>query len=477
MNDIKSRSIQSGLWSVCGSWVSRLIGLLKLVILARFLDPKDFGLIGLAILSISVLKVFSETGIESALIQRSGIGRKEMDCAWTISVFRGAFLFVVLYLVSGVVSSYFGSPALKPILRVISIVFLIDGSVNIGIVLFKKELNFKKDTLIVLWSDVLASVATIILAFTLKNVWALVIGTLIWALVRAGLSYAFHPYRPKLYWNTEQARDLIGFGKHIFWISVVTFIVTSGDDALVGKILGLEFLGYYTMAYTIANIPVTNIAGIVGKISFSAYSSITEDPQSLKRAFRQIFEITLSVLFPITVMVILLSRDFILIFLGEKWLPMCGILQILCLLGLFRGLSNLIAPIHLAVNRPNIQSKNKTIELLVFLVLLYPFTVKWGLMGAAVAVTLVYFIGFLLNIVSTGHLIENFSKVLFIALRVPVFASLVLALAIFSVHAFSGETHVLMRFLMSACAGAFAFGGIFWALRRDIVYNVVRELK
>lgn len=462
---------------MCGSWVSRLIGLLKLVILARFLDPKDFGLIGLATLSINMLKVFSETGIESALIQRDGIGRKEMDCAWTISVFRGAFLFVVLYAVSGIVSSYYGSPALKPILRAISFVFLIEGSVNIGIVLFKKELNFKKNTLIELLSDFIASFATIILVFILKNVWALVFGTLIWAFVKLCLSYIFHPYRPRLYWELNSARDLIGFGKHIFWISIVTFIVTSGDDALVGKILGLELLGYYTMAYTIANIPVTNLAGIIGKVSFAIYSSMVKNGHGLDSAFRQIFEMTLSILLPVTIMIVLLARDFIFIFLGEKWLPMCSILQVLSLLGLFRGLSNLIAPLHLALNRPNIQSKNKTVELFVFLLLLYPFTIKWGVMGAAVVVTLVYLVGFILNIVATGHSIENFFEVLFMAVRIPIFASSVLALVIFLVHYFSGEAHIVMRFIMAACAGALVSGGIFWAFKRDTIYSVIKALK
>ena len=96
----------------------------------------------------------------------------------------------------------------------------------------------------------------------------------------------------------------------------MTFVVTAGDDALVGKLLGLNLLGYYTLAYTIANIPVTSLAGLIGKVSLPAYSIFNDDRQRLSDAFRRIFETTLMVLLPLTAMIIVLSEDFIRVFLG-----------------------------------------------------------------------------------------------------------------------------------------------------------------
>ena len=115
-----------------------------MIILARLLSPVDFGILGLATLSINFLNVFSETGIESALIQRDKIGRPELDTAWTIGIIRGLVLFSLLFMSSGWFASYFGNSALKPVLKVMATVFLVGGFINVGIVFFPKELEFKK---------------------------------------------------------------------------------------------------------------------------------------------------------------------------------------------------------------------------------------------------------------------------------------------------------------------------------------------
>lgn len=144
MESIRPKVVRSGFWSLGGNWLARVLGIIKMIILARLLSPLDFGIIGLAILSINALNVFSETGIESALIQRDKIGRPELDTAWTIAIVRGLVLFILLFLSAGWVASYFDNMTLKPVLRVMSVTFLLGGFTNIGIVYFQKELEFKK---------------------------------------------------------------------------------------------------------------------------------------------------------------------------------------------------------------------------------------------------------------------------------------------------------------------------------------------
>jgi len=390
MENIKPKVIRSGFWGLGGNWLSRGLGMIKMIILARLLLPLDFGILGLAIISINILNVFSETGIESALVQKQKIGKPELDTAWTIKIIRGLVLFVLLFMCARWFASYFDNASLKPVLKVMAIVFLLEGCTNIGIVFFQKELEFKKKVILQLSADVAGFISALSLAFWLRNVWALVLGSIVWGIVKCLGSFRMHPYRPRIRWDWPVAKGLLSFGKHIFWISIMTFIVTSGDDALVGKLLGLTILGFYTMAYNIANVPVASLAGVVGKISFPAYSILQNEPERLKEAFKKVFEAVMIILLPLIGLIFLLAQDFTAVCLGAKWLPMVPALKILCLLGLFRGLTNVFAALHLAVNRPNIQSRNKTIELVAFLILVYPLTLKWGLVGVSWGVTIVY---------------------------------------------------------------------------------------
>ena len=472
MESIRPKVVRSGFWSLGGNWFSRLLGIIKMIILARLLSPLDFGIIGLAILSINTLNVFSETGIESALIQRHKIGRPELDMAWTIGIIRGLVLFILLYLSAGGIASYFDNMTLKPILRAMSATFLLGGFTNIGIVYFQKELNFKKKVILDSAADIAGALSAVCLAFYMRNVWALVTGTIVWVVVKGLASYRLHPYRPKIRWDWPVAKNLLNFGKHIFWISVVTFIVTSGDDALVGKLLGLTLLGFYTMAYNIANIPVSSLAGVTGKISFPAYSLMEKEPDRLRAAFVQVFEAVVIFLLPLTGLIILLARDFTLVCLGEKWLPMVPALKVLCLLGLFRSISNLFAPVQLAMNKPNIQSRNKTIELLAFIVLVYPFTAKWGLIGASWSVTLVYAISALINTIDTSRLLSPLGINLIKSL---IFPSLLLAILIFNISilmTFLSVEILYLRFLFIISLSLFTYGSALIIFKRQFLLSV-----
>jgi O-antigen/teichoic acid export membrane protein len=475
MESISHRVIRSGFWSLSGNWLARGLSIIKMIVLARILVPQDFGVFGLAMLSVGCLSVFSEIGIEAALIQKARVHRNDLNTAWTMAIIRGALLFLLLFFLAGSIADYFHHDDLKPLLQVMAICFILEGLTNIGIVYFQKAIDFKKKVKLELLSDLCGSLSTVLLALFLKSVWALVLGSIIWRMSYCLLSYQMQPYRPKICLDRERSASLIHFGKHIFWISIVTFIVTSGDDALVGKILGLNLLGYYTMAYTIANIPVTSLASVIGRISFAAYSVIESDRDRLKEAFRRTFETTLLILLPLTILVIVLSEDFVRLFLGPRWLPMTGVLEILCLLGLFRGLSNVIAPLHLAINRPGLQSRNKTVELIVFLILVYPFTVGWGLIGAGWAVTICYLVSFILNALLTGSILKGFLKIIFRASLIPVAASIGLALVTILVQIGMKELITFFRFGIAGLSGVLAFGIIVLALDPSLIFNFMHR--
>jgi PST family polysaccharide transporter/lipopolysaccharide exporter len=234
-------------------------------------------------------------------------------------------------------------------------------------------------------------------------------------------------------------------------------------------------LGYYTLAYAIANLPVTSLAGIIGKISFPAYSRFQDDRQRLQEAFRRVFESTLMLLLPLMALIILLAEDFIQLFLGAQWMPMAGVLQILSLLGLFRGLSNMLAPLHLAVNRPEIQSRNKTLELLLFLLLIYPFTEQWGLSGAGWAVTLVYLMSFILNAVVTAGIIPRFGQLLIKASVRPIVTTAGLASTAWLINTGSREMDPLLRFAASGCAGVIMFAAAVGVIHRKMIWDLYRE--
>jgi O-antigen/teichoic acid export membrane protein len=477
MESLSLKVIQSGIWSLGSNWIIRGLGVIKIIILARLLSPLDFGILGLAMLSINALNVFSETGIEPALIQRVKIGRAELNTAWTMAIMRGVLLFVILFLSAGWLSAYFDNFTLEPVLKIMAVTFLIGGCTNIGIVFFQKDLEFKKKAILESIADIAGTVIAILLALWLRNVWALVIGSIVWVTVKCVGSYRLSSYRPRLQWNWNIALGLLNFGKHIFWINLIAFIITNVDDALVGKLLDLNMLGFYVMAYSISSIPVTSLSAELSRIFFPAYAKIQNDHKRIAEAFGQTFETVMLMLLPLTSLMITQAPNFTAVFLGEKWLFMVPALQVLCFFGLFRCISGLFYPLHLAINRPDIQTKIKSLDLVTFLILIYPLTLNWGILGTSFAMALVYLINMVMNIASTVRVIPLQWNKLGTSLLTPCFISLMVVMTDIGLRSLKLPVGEMAKniFIMGLCLTVVVVLTVIF--RRQLLVKILGALK
>ncbi len=447
------------------------------MVLARLLTPADFGLVGLALFSINAVNVLSEAGFESALIQRRELDRSALDSAWTISVLRGLTLFLLFLASADWIAAYFDSPGLASVLRVMAVSLLLGGCHNIGMVFFQRDLEFKKKAVLEMASECGGTVVALALAVWCRNVWALAIGSVAFAAFKCWGSYRLHPYRPRICTDWRAAVDLMGFGKHIFVIGLLAFIITNFDDALVGKVLGLEMLGFYAMAFAIASLPVSSLVGVLSHVFFPAYARLQQETALVNDAFRRTFEGGLLMLLPLAGLMIALAPGFTVVFLGEKWAPMIPALQALCFFGLFRGLSSFFYPLHLGVNRPDIQAKIKAFDLVSFLVLVYPFTLVWGIRGTSWAMAAVYMVNLGLNIFFTRRIISLPLRSLARSALFPAVAALLvyaIAVLLQSLDIQGGE---LIRTLLIASFGSAIVVVLFAVCRKQMLRDLVSAVK
>ncbi|MBW1919182.1 MAG: oligosaccharide flippase family protein, partial [Deltaproteobacteria bacterium] len=222
--------VRGGLWVFGLRVLNRTLSLVRTVVLARLLLPKDFGLLGIALLSISTLETFSQTGFQTALIQKKEGVESYLDTAWTVSFIRGLFLFLILFSSAPIVANFFNSPDAILVIRVLALSFVLSGFRNVGIVFFQKELEFRKTFFYEFPSTVANLFVSIGLALILKSVWALVWGTLAAGFISLWMSYMLHPYRPKIRVEKQQVEGLFAFGRWVLASSILVFLNSQGDD-------------------------------------------------------------------------------------------------------------------------------------------------------------------------------------------------------------------------------------------------------
>ena len=385
--NLSQRAVRSGFWVFTLRIVQQLFGLARLVILARILAPHDFGLMGIALLTMATLETFSQTGFQAALIQKKEDIKSHLDAAWTVLILRGFILFTILYLVAPYAASFFNAPEAKPIIQVIGFAILLQAFTNIGVIYFQKELEFNKEFIYQFAGTLADFIVAVSAVLILRNVWALVFGLLAGNAAKCFVSYLIHPYRPHLSSDLGKAKELFGFGKWILGSSILVFLLSQGDDAFVGKILGVTALGFYQMAYRIISLPATEITHVISQVTFPAYSKLQENLVELRRAYSQTFQLTCLLSLFLAGLIFSLSYEITVVLLGEKWIPIVPVIQVFAFGGLIRALGSTISPIFQAIGQPRIVTQMQVAVLISLAVLIYPLTIKYGIVGTALAST------------------------------------------------------------------------------------------
>jgi lipopolysaccharide exporter len=385
-SSLSQRVAKGGIWVLVLRVLGKGFRIIRLIILARLLAPDDFGLFGIALLAMSTLSTFSETGFTTALVQKKKDISQYLDTAWSVSILRGFVLFILLFISAPYVALFFDNSGVAPLIQVIGVAMLLAGFTNIGIVYFQKELEFNKQFAYQLSTTLADFIVVVVAAFILRSVWALVFGQLIGNLTGLIASYILHPYRPRLRFELRKARELFEFGKWVFGSTILMFLLHQGDDAFVGKVLGITMLGFYQMAYRIANIPTTEITHVISQVTFPAYAKMQDNLPRLRESYLRVLQFIACISFPIAGLIFILAPDFTRLVLGEKWMPIIPAMQVLALWGFISSIGATTIPFFSSTGKPEIQTKLQVVALILLSIFIYPLSINFGIVGTSLAV-------------------------------------------------------------------------------------------
>ena len=449
-----SQKVSRGVaWKFTLNIFSKGSGLIKTFILARLLAPDHFGLMGIAMLALSTLERFSQTGFRAALIQKKEHIEDYLNTAWVATAARNLILFLILFFCAPMVGMFFRNPEATTVIRIIAVSLVFRGFASIGTVYFEKELEFHKQFIYEL-SGIIASVSVgIFLAFVLRSVWALVCAMLAGSATQLVMSYIIHPYRPSLSFDLRKAKELFTFGKYLLGSSIITFLLIQADDVFVGKMLGATFLGYYQMAYKISSMPTTEVAHVVSEVVFPAYSKLQGDIARLRESYLKTLQLIAFISIPLSGGIVILAPEFTIMILGGKWMPMVPALRILAFWGAIRAIENITSSVFYAVGKPGISTKIFLAQLVLLFIFIYPLTKYWGILGASISVVVASLVPVAIGLYAVTNIIKcrllNCLKMIFYPMvNTVVFCTFVLLIKNFTqIHLFSLLTVILVSIL------------------------------
>jgi PST family polysaccharide transporter len=311
------------------------------VVLARLLPPEDFGLMGLAMVAVGFGNIFVKLGLGQALVQRQALTSRHVRVAFTTSVLMGGAFCALTYAAAPLIAQFFRDTHIVPILRVLSVMYVLAGLFVVSKSLLQRELSFQVLFYVECASAVLfyggVGITMALLGF---GVWSLVYAVLARRVAELILGYGFvrHPVRPLL--SLKELRELASFGVGQSLARVTNYFAVKGDYFVVGRLLGPGPLGFYTRAYKLMKLPTSKFVTGLGSVLFPAASKIQHDTERFRRAYLYTFSVMSFVVLPATAALVSLAPELIVGIYGRKWMGSIVPLQILSAFGFFRATYN-----------------------------------------------------------------------------------------------------------------------------------------
>jgi len=384
---LHQKTIKGSFWSFTTRISTLALDIIQLVIVARLLNPKDYGLLGIALLTQTIFLVFTETGFQESIIQKKKKNIEEyLNTAWTTLIIRGLLIYTIIFFAAPYIAIFFNEPRAAIIIQVIGLSLVMSSLNNIAVTLLRKELEFNKTFILNLGRVLPSFIMTVALAFILRNVWALVGGVIMGSIGSLYISYLVHPYRPKIEFDRQKASEMLGFGKWIFGITILVFIGSQGDDLMVGRIVGVAALGLYQMAYRIAQAPLKEFIYNINTVLFSTFSKVQDYTSILKSGYLKVTTFSLAIAFPVTIGLAIIGREFTIVFLGEKWMAVIPILSILAMAALVKSFISTSTPIFKSVGKPRYEFEKQLVRASTIIILIVPLTQKFGIIGTSYTV-------------------------------------------------------------------------------------------
>jgi O-antigen/teichoic acid export membrane protein len=330
MKDLKQRVIRGGFAKMCSQGASFLIRMGSLMILARLLDPKDFGLVGMVTAVIGVFNLFRDFGLSAAAVQRiTTVTREQASTLFWVNILVGAILGLLSLAMAPFAVLFYHEPRLFGITAVLASGFLFNAAGVQHSAMLERQMRFTTLSLIDIVSLLTSILVGIGMALHGYGYWALVATTTVTPLVYTvcvWLTTAWVPGRPH---QRVGLRSMMRFGGTLTLNSLVMYIATNFEKVLLGRFWGADAIGVYGRAYQLVNIPNDNLNSAASGVAFAALSRLQDNPPRFRNYFLKGYALVLSLTVPITVACALFADDMISVFLGPKWQSAVPIFRLL----------------------------------------------------------------------------------------------------------------------------------------------------
>lgn len=385
---LRKKAIQGAKWSMLQEIIGQLLDFFIIIILARLLDPKDFGVVAIATVIITSMRPFISQGLGIAITQRAELEREHLDTAFWATFIMGCLFALFLSMTAEWWAIIFSEPELNNILTWFSVSIVLISLTTVQESILRRELNFKVYAIRASVGKLIGGVVGIALAFYGFGIWSLVARYLVSSFVSVFLLWGISNWYPRFIFSRRHFRDLFSFGIQVIMNDLLVFVNRNSDSLLISYFLGSTALGYYNIAYKLMALVFQLVSKTVSQVGMPAFARLQNDKERLWKAFYNITQLIALIVFPVFLGMLVLVPEIVSSLLGDKWIQSIPVLQILLLIGIVQCLLSPVVSILVGSGKPKTRLKLQLIDSLTNLIG-FSVAVHWGIVWVAASYVIV----------------------------------------------------------------------------------------
>lgn len=330
MDSLRGKTIKGIFWSALERLSVQGVQVFVMLVIARILTPKDFGLIGMLAIFIAVSQSLVDSGFSQALIRKQDRSEADNSTVFYFNITVSSGLYLILYFASPWVSLFYDEPQLCSLMRVLCLVIVINSFSVVQRAIYTANINFKTQAKATFVATALSGCFGISLALNGFGVWTLVYQQLINAVIVAVLLWIFSGWRPLRIFSWQSFKELYSFGWKLLVSGLIDTIYRNLHQLVIGKVFTAASLGQYTQANTFASLPSSNVSGIIQRVTYPVLSKLQDDDERLRICYRRLLRMSAFIIFPMMSISAGVSKPLVIFLVGDQWelasillIPLC----------------------------------------------------------------------------------------------------------------------------------------------------------
>lgn len=342
MSELKRQGISALIWDFLGKLSSQGVGFIVTIILARLLEPSDFGLIAMIMVVVGIAQVFTDIGLGGALIQKQDVEHIHYSSVFCFNMLTAICLTTITFLSAGEIANFYGNEQLVPLIEVISVLFILSALSSVQAIKLRKNLKYALISKVAFSAASTSGVVGVICAYNGAGVWSLVAQLLSFSICNSIILWLSSGWRPSLVLSYTALQQLWSFGFRLFLSRALEAIFSRIDYLVIGKLFSADTLGYFQRAKQFNLLVIQYTSGSLMSVMFPVLSKIQDDLSRFQNVVINTFYVLCFIVFFLLGGLYLVSEELVVFLYSEKWLPSVNYMQLLLLSAFAYPLSSLL---------------------------------------------------------------------------------------------------------------------------------------